>query len=61
MYCFDVQANILSAALNHLMTEAGREYVSRLDKYWKEFNPHFGHKGFEKFFSLEGCGQGFIP
>jgi len=93
MYCFEVQANILSAALNylrydkvkhipeclklfpnvktgpikdleefnHLMTEAGREYVSRLDKYGKQFNPHFGHKGFEKFFSLEGCGQGFIP
>jgi hypothetical protein len=43
------------------MTEVGREYVSRLDKYGKKFNPHFGHEGFEKFFSLEGCGQGFIP
>lgn len=93
VYCIEVQANILSAALNylrydkvkhipeclklfpnvkpgpiknfeefnHLMTEAGREYVSRLDKYGKEFNPNFGHKGFEKIFSIEGCGKGFIP
>lgn len=92
-YCYEVQANILSAALNYsrytkvrhipeclkffqlvnpnpikdlkefnyLMAEAGREYVSRLEKYGKEFNPNFGFKGFEKIFSSYGCGKGKVP
>ncbi len=93
IYCYEVQANILSAALNYsrynkikhipqclklfpqvksdpikdfqefndLMAEAGREYVSRLEKYGKEFSPIFGFKGFEKFFSTDGCGRGEVP
>jgi|GEM_PF-4833135 hypothetical protein len=93
IYCYEVQANILSAALNYsrynkikhipqclklfpqvkpdpikdfqefndLMTEAGREYVSRLEKYGKEFSPIFGFKGFEKLFSTDGCGRGEVP
>jgi len=46
---------------NDLMTEAGREYVSRLEKYGKEFSPIFGFKGFEKLFSTDGCGRGEVP
>jgi hypothetical protein len=93
IYCYEVQANILSAALNYsrfnkvkhipeclklfpqvnpnpikdfkefneLIAEAGREYVSRLEKYGKEFSPSFGFKGFEKIFSIDGCGKGEIP
>lgn len=93
VYCYEVQANILSFALNysrfhkvrhipeclklfpqvktdpiknfeefnHLMTEAGREYVSRIDKYGQEFSRIYGFKGFEKYFNPMACGQGEIP